>query len=51
MEWKHNTIGVSKNSRHFAVPLCVDVLMFSVWQFSKFEPIGIGKVIAFDGHG
>ena len=41
VEWKHNTIGVPKNSRHFVVPLCADVLMLSVWQFSKFEPIGI----------
>ena len=38
VEWKRNTIGVSKNSRHFVVPLCVVMLMLSVSEFSHFNP-------------
>ena len=37
VEWKHNTVGVSKNSRHFVVPLCAEVLMLSVSLFSHFN--------------
>ena len=42
VEWKHNTIGVSKNSRHFVVP-CVWTCFFfsqSILWASASEPAG-----------
>ena len=47
VEWKHNTIGVSRNSRHFVVSLCgcVDALCFRVLPF-EFKVTG--KAITFD---
>ena len=38
VKWKHNAIGVSKNSCHLFVPVCVDVLIFSVSEFSHLKP-------------